>query len=73
MYGQWIFGPNLFLLIEKLNVAKDYIDFFFFFIRYIYIYIFLTLILILNFLKIEYCPFSRKDLGICMIVACMVT
>ena len=25
--GQWIFGPNLFLLIEKLNVAKDYIDF----------------------------------------------
>ena len=26
-FGQWIFGPNLFLLIEKLNVAKDYIDF----------------------------------------------
>ena len=25
--SQWIFGPSLFLLIEKLNVAKDYIDF----------------------------------------------
>ena len=48
--GQWIFGPNIFLLIEKSKI---------------------TLILILNFLKIEYCPFSRlilkglKDLGIC--------